>query len=89
VTSNQREAVISQGQEIGYITVTGGQSNSVPTVEFKDVLLELKVTPTITNDGRVFLAMDIKKDEVQGQIEYENIGSVPLISKRNVTTAVL
>ncbi len=89
VTSNQREATISQGQEIGYITVTGGQSNSVPTVEFKDVLLELKVTPTITNDGRVFLAMDIKKDEVQGEIEYDGIGSVPLISKRSVTTAVL
>ncbi|WP_101925249.1 type IV pilus secretin PilQ [Luteimonas rhizosphaerae] len=89
VTSNQREATISQGQEIGYITVTGGQSNSVPTVEFKDVLLELKVTPTITNDGRVFLAMDIKKDEVEGEIEYEGIGSVPLISKRSVTTAVL
>ncbi len=89
VTSNQREAVISQGQEVGYITVTGGQSNSVPTVQFKDVLLELKVTPTITNDGRVFLAMDIKKDEVQGEINYPDIGSVPLISKRNVTTAVL
>ncbi|MET0329249.1 MAG: type IV pilus secretin PilQ [Luteimonas sp.] len=89
VTSNQREAVINQGQEIGYITVTGGQSNSVPTVQFKDVLLELKVTPTITNDGRVFLAMDIKKDEVTGSATYENIGSVPLISKRNITTAVL
>lgn len=89
VTSNQREATISQGQEIGYITVTGGQSNSIPTVQFKDVLLELKVTPTITNDGRVFLAMDIKKDEVQGEIEYDGIGTVPLISKRNVTTAVL
>ena len=89
VTSNQREAVINQGQEIGYITVTGGQSNSVPTVEFKDVLLELKVTPTITNDGRVFLAMDIKKDEVTGSVTYQDIGSVPLISKRNITTAVL
>lgn len=89
VTSNQREAVISQGQEVGYLTVTGGQANSIPTVEFKDVLLELKVTPTITNDGRVFLAMDIKKDEVTGETEYPGIGSVPLISKRNVTTAVL
>ena len=89
VTSNQREAVISQGQEVGYLTITGGQSNSIPTVEFKDVLLELKVTPTITNDGRVFLAMDIKKDEVTGQTSYPGIGSVPLISKRNVTTAVL
>ena len=89
VTSNQREAVISQGQEVGYLTITGGQSNSVPTVEFKDVLLALRVTPTITNDGRVFLAMDIKKDEVTGQTTYPGIGSVPLISKRNVTTAVL
>ncbi|MEF3083876.1 type IV pilus secretin PilQ [Luteimonas sp. SMYT11W] len=89
VTSNQREAVISQGQEIGYLTITGGQSNSIPTVEFKDVLLELKVTPTITNDGRVFLAMDIKKDEVTGEVDYPGIGTVPLISKRNVTTAVL
>ncbi|MCD9095836.1 type IV pilus secretin PilQ [Luteimonas fraxinea] len=89
VTSNQREAVISQGQEVGYITVTGGQSNSVPTVEFKDVLLELKVTPTITNDGRVFLAMDIKKDEIERFVEYDGIGSVPLIAKRTVTTAVL
>ncbi|WP_394003996.1 type IV pilus secretin PilQ [Luteimonas sp. WGS1318] len=89
VTSNQREAVISQGQEVGYLTVTGGQANSIPTVEFKDVLLELKVTPTITNDGRVFLAMDIKKDEVTGETDYPGIGSVPLISKRNVTTAVL
>lgn len=89
VTSNQREAVINQGQEVGYITVTGGQSNSIPTVEFKDVLLELKVTPTITNDGRVFLAMDIKKDEVTGSVTYQGIGSVPLISKRSVTTAVL
>ncbi len=89
VTSNQREAVISQGQEVGYLTITGGQSNSIPTVEFKDVLLELKVTPTITNDGRVFLAMDIKKDEVTGTTDYPGIGSIPLISKRNVTTAVL
>ncbi|MEN5118374.1 type IV pilus secretin PilQ [Luteimonas sp. TWI662] len=89
VTSNQREATISQGQEVGYITVTGGQSNNVPTVQFKDVLLELKVTPTITNDGRVFLAMDIKKDEIVDYVEYQDVGKVPLISKRNVTTAVL
>jgi type IV pilus assembly protein PilQ len=90
VTSNQREAVIRQGQEIGYLTVTGGQSNSVPTVEFKDVLLELKVTPTITNDGRVFLSMALKKDEVDSYISIPpNLGQVPQINKREITTAVL
>ena len=89
VTSNQKEAVIRQGQEIGYLTVTGGQSNSIPTVEFKDVLLELKVTPTITNDGRVFLNMALKKDEVNRFINIQDIGSVPEINKREITTAVL
>jgi type IV pilus secretin (or competence protein) PilQ len=90
VTSNQKEAVIRQGQEIGYLTVTGGQSNNVPTVEFKDALLELKVTPTITNDGRVFLSIALKKDEVDRYIQIPpNLGQVPLINKREITTAVL
>ncbi len=90
VTSNQKEAVIRQGQEIGYLTVTGGQSNSIPTVEFKDVLLELKVTPTITNDGRVFLNMALKKDEVSDYISIgDDLGEVPVINKREITTAVL
>ena len=90
VTSNQKEAVIRQGQEVGYLTVTGGQSNSIPTVEFKDVLLELKVTPTITADGRVFLSMNLKKDEVDRFINVgDGLGSVPQINKREITTAVL
>jgi len=89
VTSNQREAIIRQGQEVGYLTVTGGQSNNVPTVQFKDVLLELKVTPTITNDGRVFLAMDIKKDEIAGFTDMAGFGEIPNLNKREITTAVL
>lgn len=88
VTSNQREAVIRQGQEVGYLTITGGQAGNIPTVEFKDVLLELKVTPTITNDGRVFLAMELKKDEIEGFVE-TGAGEVPQINKREITTAVL
>ena len=89
VTSNQREAVIRQGQEVGYLTVTGGQSNNVPTVQFKDVLLELKVTPTITNDGRVFLAMEITKDEISGYTDMGPYGEIPNLNKREITTAVL
>lgn len=89
VTSNQREATIRQGQEVGYLTVTGGQSNNVPTVQFKDVLLELKVTPTITNDGRVFLAMEITKDEIAGYTQMGEFGEIPNLNKREITTAVL
>ena len=91
VTSNQKEAVIRQGQEVGYLTMSasGGGGQNLPNVEFKDVLLELKVTPTITNDGRVFLNMALKKDEVSRFIPIGDIGSVPEINKREITTAVL
>ena len=92
VTSNQKEAVIRQGQEVGYVTRTnsGGTAGgeALPNVQFKDVLLELKVTPTITHDGRVFLNMAVKKDEVSGFVN-TSIGSVPQINKREVNTAVL
>jgi len=88
VTSNQREAVIKQGREIGYVTTSSSGGVITQTVNFKDVVLELKVTPTITNDGRVFLNMSVKKDELEEFINTVN-GSVPLIAKREVNTAVL
>ena len=91
VTSNQKEAIIKQGQEVGYLTLTGAGTaggTQVPQVQFKEALLQLKVTPTITNDGRVFLNMDVLKDEVQGFID-TGAGQVPTIAKREVNTAVL
>jgi type IV pilus assembly protein PilQ len=90
VTSNQREAVITQGQEVGYVTIQPATAGGVPTpsVQFKDVVLQMRVTPTITNDGRVFLNMSVKKDEIEGFVD-TSIGDVPQISKREVNTAVL
>jgi len=91
VTSNQKEAIIRQGQEVGYVTLTGagtGGGVQTPNVQFKDVLLELRVTPTITSDGRVFMAIAVKKDEIEGFVD-TGIGQVPQINKREVNTAVL
>jgi type IV pilus assembly protein PilQ len=89
VTSNQKEAVIKQGREIGYVTLTGTGGNLTPTVNFKEAVLELKVTPTITNDGRVFLNMGVKKNELDGFISVGSFGEVPQIATREVNTAVL
>ncbi len=91
VTTNQREATIKQGKEIGYVTISGGGAGGVatPNVQFKEVVLELKVTPTITNDNRVFLNMSVKKDEVESYIRLEGYGEVPTINRREVNTAVL
>lgn len=89
LTTNQREAVIQQGREIGYVTTTlstGGIAQ--PTVAFKDVLLELRVTPTITNDDRVFLNMAVSKNELDSWLT-STIGQVPIIAKRQITTAAL
>ncbi|WP_049455877.1 type IV pilus secretin PilQ [Stenotrophomonas maltophilia] len=91
VTTNQREALIKQGKEIGYVTISGGGTGGVatPNVQFKEVVLELKVTPTITNDNRVFLNMQLKKDEVERLIQLQGYGTVPEINRREVNTAVL
>ncbi|MEL1266034.1 type IV pilus secretin PilQ family protein [Pseudoxanthomonas putridarboris] len=90
VTTNQREAVIQQGREVGYLTVTGsGTGIATPTVQFKEALLELKVTPTITDDNRVFLNLNVKKDEVIRFIDLGDFGSVPELARREISTAVL
>jgi len=91
VTTNQREALIKQGKEIGYVTISAGGAGggNQANVQFKEVVLELKVTPTITNDNRVFLNMAVKKDEVDQFIELDGYGTVPSINRREVNTAVL
>src|SRR5690606_35289494 len=88
ITANQQEAIIKQGDEVGYQTtqVSGGVAQT--TVNFKEVVLELKVTPTITSDGRVFLSLNVKKDEVK-EWQLTPQGLVPVITKREINTAVL
>ena len=89
VTSNQREAIIRQGREVGYVTMTGAAgAAATPNVQFKDVVLELKVTPTITSDDRVFMAVHVTKDEVLRYID-TGIGQIPEIATREINTAVL
>jgi type IV pilus assembly protein PilQ len=85
ITTNQREAVITQGDEIGYTTPqAAGAGQAIATPAFKEALLELKVTPTITTDGRVFMQLAIKKDDIKGF----TLG-VPSLTKRSVTTGVM
>lgn len=91
VTANNTEAVIKQGQEIGYVTVTGGAGGAAgtATVQFKEAVLELKVTPTITADDRVYLNLNVKKDALNRFIDSPGGGQVPQLDKREVTTGVL
>jgi type IV pilus assembly protein PilQ len=92
ITANQKEADIKQGQEIGYVTFTGGSAGggaATATVQFKEAVLELKVTPTITADNRVFLTLDVKKDAINSLVPNPGGGFVPQLDKREINTSVL
>jgi type IV pilus assembly protein PilQ len=89
ITANQREATIRQGDEVGYVTISPSAGTvPIPNVQFKEVLLQLTVTPTITKDGRVYLVLAVSKDDIEGFIS-TSIGDVPQISTREISTAVL
>lgn len=93
ITANQQEAVIRQGQEIGYVTYqsSGGAGGGLgqATVQFKDAVLELKVTPTITDDNRVYLLINVKKDALAGYVDAPGSGKIPTIDTREVNTSAL
>ncbi|MGH8117119.1 MAG: type IV pilus secretin PilQ [Rhodanobacteraceae bacterium] len=92
VTANNQEATIQQGQQIGYLTFqnsgsTGGQGTA--TVQFKNVVLELDVTPTITSDNRVFMKLKVLQDTLAALVPNPGGGFVPQIDHREIDTSVL
>jgi type IV pilus assembly protein PilQ len=93
ITANQQEAVIRQGQEIGYVTFQNsagsGAGSGTATVQFKDAVLELKVTPAITPDNRVYLMINVKKDALAGYVDAPGSGKIPTIDTREINTSVL
>jgi len=82
VTTDNKEAVIEQGTQIPYSTVSASGTN----VQFIDATLSLKVTPHITPDGRVSMKVDVKNDS-QGDVAPGS--TTPSINKKKATTDVL
>jgi type IV pilus assembly protein PilQ len=86
VTANQAEAWIHQGVEIPYEQST---SSGATAVQFKEAVLELKVTPLITPDNRVQMDLSVKQDTVGEIYQTSRGGSVPSIDTRELETQVL
>lgn len=86
ITANQKEARISQGQEIAYLEAS---ASGAAVVKFKEVALELNVVPLITPDDRIVLDLDVKKDNVASFIPGPFNSLVPIIDTRRVLTQVL
>jgi type IV pilus assembly protein PilQ len=83
ITADNRPAKITQGQQIPYLNSSSTQG---ATVEFKDAVLELEVTPHIAKDGNVRLTIKAKKDQVNWA---NTIQGNPPIDKREATTELL
>ena len=81
-------AILAEGKDL---TVATLRPDGAPqaTVNFKEAVLELKVTPTITADDRVYLDLNVKKDAIASFIDNPGGGQVPQLDKREINTSVL
>lgn len=87
VTSNQKPAVILQGEQIPYITQTISGGVQTTTVTFKDAFLCLLVDPQILNNDSIIMNVEIQKD-ARGPIITAAGLSAPTIETKRAKTQV-
>jgi len=63
MTANNIEARIAVGQEIPYVTTVTANNMTTPNVQFKEAVLELRVTPVLTPDGRIRMKVVVHDDQ--------------------------
>jgi type IV pilus assembly protein PilQ len=62
----------------------GGGGTAVPNVQFKDVVLQLDVTPIVSPDGRIMMEIELKRDT-----KGEDTTAGPAINTKEVKTKVI
>ena len=82
ITANKNEATIESGLEIPFQQAT---SSGATSVQFKEAVLSLTVTPQITPDDRIIMDLEVSQDSINPL----RILGVPAINTRSVTTQVL
>lgn len=80
-TANQQTARIASGVEIPYLQAS---SSGAANIAFKKAELSLEVTPQITPDDKIIMALEVRKDS-PGDV----VAGVPAINTQNVKTQVL
>ncbi|MFT7223294.1 MAG: type IV pilus assembly protein PilQ [Cellvibrionaceae bacterium] len=85
ITGDKQKATIESGKEIPYVVV---DRNGIATVEFREAVLKLDVTPQITSDNRVIMELVITQDSI-GDITVVNSTTLPIIDTNELITKVL
>ena len=84
-TSHQQTASIKQGTEIPYEVASG--NNGSTTMEFKEAVLGMEVTPTIQGNGRILLKIHLSQN-VPGRTMRSGDNEVLTIDKQEIDTQV-
>ena len=85
MTADKQKAKVSSGQQIPYQSTQTAGGAATATTEFKDALLSLDVTPSITPAGKIQMQLNITNDS-PGQITAD--GNIA-INKNEINTNVL
>lgn len=89
VTLHNEVAEINQTQELPLITATvAPNGTTTPIVNFKPVKLRLQVTPQVTNDGAVVMAVDVAR-EIPGAVVDQVTKAFPVNSRTAKTKVIV
>jgi type IV pilus assembly protein PilQ len=85
LTADKQQAKVASGQEIPYQTTETAGGSATATTSFKEALLSLEVTPSITPDGKIQMKLNITSDSPAG---YAQNGEI-ILNKNQIDTNVL
>ncbi|WP_131796939.1 type IV pilus secretin PilQ, partial [Acinetobacter pragensis] len=85
LTADKQKAKVASGQEVPYTTTTNSGSSSSTDTQFKEALLSLEVTPSITPDGKVQMTLNIGKNSIAGTAPNGEL----ILNKNEINTDVL
>lgn len=86
ITGDKENAIIKSGTEVPYQEAS---ASGETTTSFKEAALALDVTPNITPDDRVMLALKINQDSIGRLVAGENGAQIPTIDTTELHTNVL
>jgi type IV pilus assembly protein PilQ len=87
ITGDKQPAVIKSGTEVPY---QESSANGETTVSFKEAVLKLEVTPSITPDDRIIMDLVINQDSVGDLVASGQFGGfIPTIDTTQLQTQVL
>ncbi|WP_353167231.1 type IV pilus secretin PilQ [Acinetobacter sp.] len=85
MTADKQKAKVASGQQIPYQTTSTAGGTATATTSFKDALLSLDVTPSITPDGKVQMQLNITSDSRGGIAPNGEV----ILNKNEINTNVL